>query len=92
MHDADRPLADDTTLAAEELQLALWRSKPVVERMRLIGELCDSVRYLCEQGLRKRHPQADDRELKMRLASTWLDRATMIRCFAWDPEQHGADS
>ena len=92
MHDADQPLAGDTTFAAEELQLRLWCSKSVDERMRLIGELCDSVRYLSEQGLRNRHPQADEHEIKMHLASTWLDRATMIRCFGWDPELDGAGS
>ncbi len=30
-----------------------------------------------------------ERELRLRLASLWLDRETMIRVFHWDPEPEG---
>ncbi|MBI5853306.1 MAG: hypothetical protein HZB39_20040 [Planctomycetes bacterium] len=84
-----RPLADDTTREAEALQLAIWRSLPMHERFRLLGELCATARHLTELGIRKRHPLAGDDEVRMRLFATWLDRATMIRVYGWDPAEHG---
>ncbi len=58
------------------------------EKLHLMGELCDSVRYLAEVGVRERHPDASDDEIRMRLFSTWLDRPTMIQCYGWDPVEH----
>ena len=78
----------DTSIESERRQLTIWRGMSEVEKLRLTGELCDSVRYLAEIGLRARHPDASDDEIRMRLFSTWLDRQTMIRCYGWDPLEH----
>ena len=40
-------------------------------------------------GIRMRHPEASDRELRLRLAALRLDRGTMVRVFGWDPEREG---
>lgn len=78
----------DTAAGAERRQFAIWRGMSDEEKFRLMGELCDSVRYLAEMGLRDRYPNASDSEIRMRLFSTWLDRKTMIRCSDWDPLDH----
>jgi hypothetical protein len=39
--------------------------------------------------IRRRHPDADDWELKMRLASRRLDPDLMRRAFGWDPDVEG---
>ena len=57
----------DTTPDAERRQVAIWRRMTGEEKLRLIGELCDSVRYLAELGLRERYPGAPDNEIRMRL-------------------------
>ena len=80
--------SSDTAVGAENRQFAIWRGMSDEEKLRLLGELCDSVRYLAEIGLRDRYPDASDREIRMRLFSTWLDRQTMIRCYDWDPLEH----
>ena len=77
--------ASDTAPAAERLQLEVWRGMEPYEKLRLMGELCDSVRYWTELGLRLRHPTASEHEIRMRLFATWLDRETMLRCYGWDP-------
>jgi hypothetical protein len=38
-----------------------------------------------EAGIRRAHPDADDREVFLRRAARSLDRATMIRVYGWDP-------
>ena len=78
----------DTAVWAERRQFAIWRGMSAEDKLRLMGELCESVRYLSEIGLRDRYPDASDREIRMRLFSTWLDRQTMIRCYDWDPLEH----
>ena len=80
--------SSDTDAAAEELQLRLWHEKSFAERFRLLGELCESTRYLARVGLRKRYPEADEHGIRMRLAAMSLDRETMLRCYGWDPLEH----
>ena len=85
---AYRTQSRDTSVEAEERQLAVWRAMSDAEKLRVMDELCASVRHLAEVGLRERHPEADEHEIRMRLFATWLDRATMIRCYGWDPLEH----
>ncbi len=40
-------------------------------------------------GLRSRHPQASEEELRLRLAALRLGRDLMVRAFGWDPEALG---
>lgn len=75
----------DTTPEVERLQFELWRGMDAATKLRLMGQLCDSVRALALAGLRQRHAHASEHELRMRLYSTWLDRQTMIDCYGWDP-------
>ena len=82
----------DTTREAEAAQHALLRAMPPWRKLELWAELCASARALTEAGLRRRFPTADDREIRMRLFATWLDRDTMIRAYGWDPVEHGAHS
>jgi len=39
-------------------------------------------------GLRSRHPQASEHELRLHLAAQRLGRELMIKAFGWDPEAH----
>ncbi len=78
----------DTTPSAEREQFAILRAMRPDEKLRLMGELCASARYWTTLGLRRRYPNADDSEIRMRLFSTWLPRETMLRCYAWDPGEH----
>ncbi len=87
-----RPQSKDTTEEVDRRQFELWREMPDWRKLHLFGELCDTARALAEAGLRERHPHASDQEIRMRLAATWLDRATMIRFYGWDPVEHGAGS
>ena len=48
-----------------------------------------AARALQMAGIRSRHPHASDEELRLRLASLWLERETMIRMFGRDPDIEG---
>lgn len=40
-------------------------------------------------GVRSRHPQADERECLLRIASLYLPTDLMRKAFGWDPDEKG---
>ncbi len=40
-------------------------------------------------GIRLRHPQAPEQEVRMRLAALKYGRDFAVAYLGWDPEQHG---
>jgi hypothetical protein len=58
------------------------------DKLRMVGEMWRASQELALAGMRTRYPQASERELRLRLAATRLDRETMLRAFGWDPLAH----
>jgi hypothetical protein len=73
----------------ERKWIELLRTLTPEQRLNQVLRLNNRARALQLAGIRMRHPNADEREIRLRLASTWLDRDTMIKVFGWDPETHG---
>jgi hypothetical protein len=48
-----------------------------------------AVQYMALARIRKQHGSITEQELRLRLASLWLDRETMIRVFDWDAQREG---
>jgi hypothetical protein len=84
-----RPQSPDTSRAAERIQIEAWRRMSPAQKLRVVGELYDAAQALARAGIRARHPDAGEREIRLRLAALRLDRETMIRWFGWDPEIEG---
>lgn len=78
----------DTDPKALEVFFELQRKLSPEDKLAAVFGAIETVHGLAEETLRQQYPQADDHEIKMRLASRRLDRETMIRAFAWDPETH----
>jgi hypothetical protein len=79
----------DTTPDAERIQLEAWRLMTPAQKLRVVSELVRASEELARAGIRERHPDADEREVELRLAALRLDRSTMIRLFGWDPGIEG---
>jgi hypothetical protein len=84
-----KTLSPDTSQTTEALMIELIRKQTPEQRAQKIITLNNRARAMHLIGIRGRHPDANEREVRMRLASLWLDRDTMIRLFNWDPEFHG---
>lgn len=54
-----------------------------------MGEMVQAIDALALAGIIARHPQASERERRLRRAALRLDRDTMVRAFGWDPAIHG---
>ncbi len=66
-----------------------YRRMPVWKKLQQVREMTRLVYELAMNEIRQAYPQADERELKLRLASRWLDPELMRKAFGWDPEKEG---
>lgn len=48
-------------------------------------DLSEASRQMAKARIRGQYPDADDTEVRLRLASLALGRETMLRVFSWDP-------
>jgi hypothetical protein len=80
---------NDTHPAVEALILERLRDMAPAEKLRRVEQLNECVLQLAAARIREEHAGIDDRELRLRLASLWLDRETMVRAFGWDPDVRG---
>lgn len=79
----------DTDRALEERLLERYRRMTVEEKLEHIGALGRLVEEMALAGLRARYPDSTERENRLRLLARSVDRDTMIRLYAWDPQQRG---
>lgn len=84
-----KPMEMDTPPEIEQMLIEGYRKMPAWKKLRQVGELNDLVRQLALNDIRRRHPQADERELKLRLASRWIEPELMLKAFGWDVEKEG---
>jgi len=79
----------DTSEASERVFLDALRRKSPAERYQLVEDSSECLRQLVKQGIRMRHPNAGEDELRCRFAALWLGRELAIQVYGWDPDQHG---
>lgn len=78
----------DTDPKALELYIDLHRKMTVDERLQRMFELCRMQQALQEASVRSMYPDADEREVFLRVAGRRLGRDLMIKAYGWDPEEH----
>lgn len=84
-----KPLFPDTTPEAEAILLAGYRKMPAWKKLQCVVDLNLSLKALQLAHIKEKHPNADEYELKMRLASRWLEPELMKEAFGWDVEEKG---
>ncbi len=62
----------DTSPEAEAVLIELFRQAPGWRKLEMVGELFATTKLLAMGGLRERHPQASEEELRRRLAGLLL--------------------
>lgn len=75
-----RDLYPDTDPEAERVQLEIYRRMPPWRKMQLVAEANDASRAFVLAGLRSRHPDASEDEIRRRFFGLWLgeDLATEV--------------
>ena len=86
---AMKTLSSDTSPEVERIMIEGYRKMSAWKKLKQVGEISQLVRQLAMNDIHRRYPMADDREMKLRLASRWLEPELMKKAFAWDPEKEG---
>jgi hypothetical protein len=58
-------ISPDTTLEAAQIQFSILRRIGMEGRARMAIELSDNLREIIEYGVRQRHPEYSDREVRL---------------------------
>lgn len=81
-HEIPHPtLSPDTTPEAEAVQLRIFREMPPWEKAKLIEDAIQTSYTLAIAGLRHRHPNADDDEIRRRLMDVMLGEELAERVY-----------
>ena len=80
---------EDTSLEIEKVIIEQLRTWPAWKKIDQVVKLTQACQKIALAGIRKRYPNADEKEIQLRFASLWIDRETMIKAFGWDPEKEG---
>jgi len=79
----------DTDPAIEALLIEGYRKMTPSQKLEIVSQLTRAVQELAMADVRRRHPNADARELELRVASRWLVPELMLAAFGWDVEKMG---
>jgi hypothetical protein len=82
-------LPNDTDPRTEAVLIAGYRAMSASQKMERVRALTRAVQEFALLDIRRRHPEAGQREQALRLASRWLDADLMKRAFGWDVREAG---
>ncbi len=80
---------DDTSPDARRFMVEAYRCMTPTEKLRRVFDLYEFAMGLARADVRSRYPEADEREVRLRVASRHLDPDLMSRAFGWDPRERG---
>ena len=67
-------MLSDTHPKIDQLQLQLLRQAPPWRKAHMLGQMYETTKQLAYLGLRQRHPEAGEAELRRRLADLLLGK------------------
>lgn len=85
---SDAP-TNDTHPAIEAFLIEGYRKMSPSQKLERVRALTRAVQELALMDVRRRHPDADEREQALRVASRWLAPELMVRAFGWDAREVG---
>jgi len=81
---------EDTSPAAQQFMIDGYKKMSPAKKLARVFDLSDSLRLLARQRIMKKYGSTiSEREIRLKLASLYLDRSTMITVFDYDPETEG---
>lgn len=80
---------NDTPPEIRKILIEGYRRMSPQQKMQRVSEMTKAVQQLALARIRKQYGDISEREARLRLASLWLDRDTMVRVFNWDPHKEG---
>jgi hypothetical protein len=79
----------DTDAEAHRIVIELARKTPIWKKFAQVAATTETCRAFARAGIRRRHPDATEDEIKYRLAALMLGREIVKKVYGWDPEKEG---
>ena len=79
----------DTDPEIHQIIINGYRNMSPRDKLKQVVQLTRSIQQLALARIRKQYGNISELEQRLRLASLWYDRATMIKIFGWDPKEKG---
>ena len=89
LHPMNRSGPNDTDPRIEAMLIEGYRRMSPSQKLERVRALTRAVQELALVDIRRRHPDADEREQALRLASRWIEPELMVRAFGWDVRKVG---
>ncbi|MCK6590510.1 MAG: hypothetical protein L6Q76_23340, partial [Polyangiaceae bacterium] len=80
---------NDTHPKVEAMLIEGYRKMSPSQKLERVRALTRTVQELALLDVRRRHPNADEREQALRVASRWIEPDLMLRAFGWDVRKVG---
>ena len=84
-----KTLSSDTHPKIEQILIEGYRKMSPTEKWERVRELHLFAEALAMADVRRRYPEADDRECRLRVASRRIPVDLMKKAFGWDVEEKG---
>lgn len=82
-------LLSDTSPKAEAVLIAGYRKMDATAKLLKVAELNQMLVAFITADVRRRHPNASEIEIRLRVASRWIPPKLMKKAFGWDPQEKG---
>lgn len=79
----------DTHPDIERILIEAYRKMSMAEKFHKVQELNRTVEILAMADVRRRYPDADEYECRLRVASRRIPADLMRKAFGWDPDKEG---
>ena len=79
----------DTHPHARKKLIDGYRQMSAQQKIHCVSAMTKTVQQMARARIRKQYGNMSEHELRLRLASLWLDREIMIQVFHWDPRKEG---
>lgn len=80
---------NDTNPKIEAFLIEGYRRMSPSQKLERVRSLTRAVQEFALMDVRRRHPDANEREQALRVASRWLEPDLMVRAFGWDIRERG---
>lgn len=79
--------ASDKPMNVERRMIEAYRRMTPAEIFPRVAEPNETCEPIARAGIRLRHPQANENEVRLRLAALRLDPEIVTRVFGWEPRK-----
>jgi hypothetical protein len=84
-----KPLFEDTHPKIEKMLIEACRKRTPDERLMRVCQLNAALEQLARADVMQKHPNATEREVRLRIASRRISADLMLKAFGWDVEKEG---